>query len=73
MCSCALFGTISRLRAFRLRTSVAVAGARGWEPVLQPWLPFVAPIVGVVVGLVSGAYSALRAAAIEPVDALRSN
>lgn len=54
-------------------TIVGVAAVQGWEPVLQPWLPFVAPIVGVLVGLVSGAYPALRAAAIEPVDALRTS
>ena len=51
---------------------VAVSAGRTWTPVLDPWVPLVAPFVGALIGLVSGAYPALRAAALEPVEALRA-
>ena len=53
-------------------TVVIVSAVQGWEPVLQPWLPLVAPLAGLMIGLVSGAYPAWRAASIEPIAALRS-
>jgi macrolide transport system ATP-binding/permease protein len=51
---------------------VAVSAGRTWTPVLDPWVPLVAPFVGALIGLLSGAYPALRAAALEPVEALRA-
>jgi macrolide transport system ATP-binding/permease protein len=51
---------------------VAVSAGRTWTPVLDPWVPLVAPFVGGVIGLLSGTYPALRAAALEPVEALRA-
>ncbi|MGH8872737.1 MAG: ABC transporter permease [Acidimicrobiia bacterium] len=51
---------------------VAISAARTWTPVLDPVVPLVAPLVGAVTGLVAGLYPALRAAALEPVEALRS-
>lgn len=51
---------------------IGVAASNDWTPVLDLWLPLVAPVVGAFVGLVAGLYPSIRAAAMEPVDALRS-
>jgi ABC-type lipoprotein release transport system permease subunit len=51
---------------------VAVSASRTWTPVLQPWVPLAAPLVGGLIGLLSGTYPSLRAAAMEPVEALRA-
>jgi ABC-type antimicrobial peptide transport system permease subunit len=51
---------------------VGVAAGRTWTPVLDPWVPLMAPMIGALIGLLSGTYPSLRAAAMEPVEALRS-
>jgi ABC-type antimicrobial peptide transport system permease subunit len=53
-------------------TVVVVAGTREWTPVLDLWLPLAAPLAGALVGLVAGLYPSVRAARMEPVDALRA-
>lgn len=51
---------------------VGISAARTWTPVLDPIVPLVAPLVGAFTGLFAGLYPALRAASLEPVEALRA-
>jgi len=51
---------------------VGVAFYQTWTPVIGPWIPLLAPVVGGATGLAAGLYPALRAAGLEPVEALRA-
>jgi putative ABC transport system permease protein len=50
---------------------VAISAARGWAPVVDPWVALGGIGVGAVLGLLAGGLPARRAARIEPVEALR--
>ncbi|WP_438306889.1 ABC transporter permease (plasmid) [Streptomyces sp. HUAS TT11] len=51
---------------------VCVAAAKQWTPVLDLSIVLGAPLAGALVGLLAGLYPSLRAARMEPVDALRA-
>ncbi|BAJ30431.1 ABC transporter permease [Kitasatospora setae] len=68
-----VLGTLGGLvgTAIGVAVVVSVALARDWTAVLQTWTVLPAPLAGSLVGLLAGLYPSLRAATVEPAEALR--
>lgn len=49
----------------------AIAASAGWPTLVQPWAILLSTGVALLVGLASGLYPALRAAQLDPIEALR--
>ncbi len=68
----AALGTVGGVLGTSLGVICVVAASfRHWTAILPPFAVLPAPFIGALIGTAAGLYPALRAAAIEPADALR--
>jgi putative ABC transport system permease protein len=54
-----------------LAIAVAVTWSREWTAVVEPRTALLAPLVGTATGMIAGLHPALRAAQVQPVNALQ--
>ena len=70
----AALGTLGGLIGTSLGVSIVVSMsmAQHWTALLDPSIVLPSPLIGSIVGIAAGLYPAIRAARIEPLEALRS-
>lgn len=69
----AVLGTLGGLAGTTIGVLLVVATSyvKNWTAVLEPALVLPAPLIGTALGVIAGLYPALRAASVEPLEALR--
>ncbi|MBO1752754.1 ABC transporter permease [Actinotalea sp. BY-33] len=69
----AVIGLLGGLIGSALGVAVVlvVSLSKEWTPILDTWVVLGSSVLGAVIGLLAGTYPALKAAAIEPITALR--
>jgi putative ABC transport system permease protein len=73
ICESTTLGTLGGLIGTALGVAVVltVALTKHWSAIIDPLAVLPSPLIGTVVGMLAGLYPAVRAATIEPLEALR--